>query len=109
MKMGVQVFTILLGREGRGMRGPFGRGRYAVNPELLRKIARDTGGLYFRAGDDNELEQSFQTVRETLELTRRRETGKILSKELFAYFAIPAIILIFLELGLGLTRWRRFP
>lgn len=109
VKMGVRVFTILLGREGGHRRSAFGRGRYAVNPELLKDIARDTNGLFFRAGDDRELEESFDTVRATLEKTRRRETGKVLSRELFGYFAIPAIILLFLEIGLGLTRWRRFP
>ncbi len=108
-EMGVKVFTILLGREGGQRRGRFGRGRYAVNPELLKEIAEQTGGLYFRAGDDAQLEASFTAVRETLEKSRRRETGKVLSRELFDRFAIAALVLLFLEILLVMTRWRRFP
>ena len=108
-EMGVKVFTILLGREGGKRRGPFGRGRYAVNPELLKEIAEQTGGLYFRAGDDEQLEASFTAVRETLEKSRRRETSKVLSLELFDRFAIAALVLLFLEIVLVMTRWRRFP
>lgn len=106
VEMGVKVFTILLGREEGS--GPFG-GRYAVNPELLKDIARESGGLYFRAGDHRELEASFRKVRETLQKSRRVEHGKTLARELYPRFIIPALLLLLLELLLRLTRWRRFP
>lgn len=106
VKMGVKVFTILLGKEDRDV---FGGGRYAVNPELLKEIARDTGGLYFRAGDHRELDASFRKVRETLQKSRRVEHGKVLARELFDRFAWPALFLLLAELLMRFTRWRRFP
>jgi Ca-activated chloride channel family protein len=104
--MGVKVFTILLGKEDRDV---FGSGRFAVNPELLKEIARDTGGLYFRAGDHRELDASFRKVRETLQKSRRVEHGKVLARELFGDFAWAALFLLLAELLLRFTRWRRFP
>jgi Ca-activated chloride channel family protein len=103
--MGVRVFTVLMGEEEGGRRR---LSRYGVNPALLEEIAADTGGIYFNAGDDAELEASFQTVRATLEKTRHRVTGKIYG-ELFPRFAYAALALLALELLLTFTRWRRFP
>jgi Ca-activated chloride channel family protein len=105
VSMGVKVFTILLGKEDRDVFG----GRYAVNPELLKEIARDTGGMYFRAGDHRELDASFRKVRETLQKSRRVEHGKVLARELFDRFAWPALFLLLVELLMRFTRWRRFP
>lgn len=105
-KMGVKVFTILLGKERSKRRF---RGRYAVNPELLKEIARDTGGLFFRAGTDKELNESFDEVRATLDKRTRRIVGRIPGEDLFRHLVFPAIMLLFLELGLGMTRFRRFP
>jgi Ca-activated chloride channel homolog len=104
MDMGVRVFTILMGQEDPRK----DRAMYAVNPELLREIAADTGGLFFNAGDDRELERSFSTIRETLELTRHRVTGKIYG-ELFPHFLHLAVLLLVAEIAMTLTRWRRFP
>ena len=53
-EMKVKVFTVLVGAEG----GLFGGSD--VDPETLRSIARRTGGEFFRAGDADELERSFQ-------------------------------------------------
>jgi len=104
-KMGVKVFTILLGKERRSLF----RGRYAVNPALLKEIARDTGGLFFRAGTDAELNRSFDEVRAKLDKKRRHIVGRIPGEDLFRHLVIPAILLIFLELSLAMTRFRRFP
>lgn len=105
--MGVKVFTILLGREEK--RPSLLGGRYAVNPALLREIARDTGGMFFRAGNDLELQRSFARVRHTLEKTRRRVQRQIVGAELFPWFLVPAFALLAVELVLRATRWRRYP
>ena len=104
--MGVKVFTILLGEEQAG--GPFGS-PYAVNPELMKKIAADTGGMFFRAADQETLDQSFRRVRETLQKARRVETGQVLAHELYPIFLAPAMVLLLLEAALRLSRLRRFP
>ena len=107
-KMNVKVFTILLGRAG-GAGGQFGSNRYAVNPELLRSIAKETGGQYFRAGDDAQLEDSFNKVRDTLDKSRHKQVRRVPNQELFGKFVIIAVFLLFLEILLRLTRFRRFP
>jgi Ca-activated chloride channel family protein len=105
--MGVKVFTVLMGREKGGI--GFSASQYAVNPELLREIAHDTGGLYFNAGDDDELDKSFATIREQLEKTELKVVGRTPDKELYPRLAVPALALLLLELGLAMTRFRRFP
>jgi Ca-activated chloride channel family protein len=109
-KMGVRVFTVLMGRElgGEPRFDPFGRQPYAVNPALLKRIAAETGGQYFNAGDDAALERGFEEVRATLEKTKRRQVGRVFT-ELYPRFAIAALALILLEVLLTLTRLRRFP
>lgn len=106
-RMGVRVFTVLVGREQAA--SPFGSSRYAVNPELLRGMARDTGGQYFRAGDDAALERSFEAIRATLEKSEIKVVGRTPDKELFHRFLVPALCFLVLELLMVLTRWRRFP
>jgi len=105
--MGVRVFTILMGQETGRL--PFGRSHYAVNPDLLKEIAADSGGLYFNAGDDEALSRSFEQIRKTLEKTKLTVIGTSPDEELFPYFVIPALFLLLLEIMLALTRWRRFP
>jgi Ca-activated chloride channel family protein len=102
---GVKVFTMLLGAEQPGA-GMFG---HAVNPELLKKIAAATGGMFFRATDQESLDASFTRVRETLQKARRVETGQVLAHELYPVFLAPALLLLLLEALLRSTRFRRFP
>jgi Ca-activated chloride channel family protein len=106
-KMGVRVFTVLVGREDSGF--PMGGTQYAVNPELLRDIARQTGGSYFRADDDAALEQSFEQIRETLEKTELKVVGRTPDKELYHRYLVPAVVFLLFELLMVMTRWRRFP
>jgi Ca-activated chloride channel homolog len=108
-EMGVRVFTVLIGSDGGGGPRLFGRRQHSVNPQLLQEIARDTGGTFFRAGDDEELAASFEEIRETLEKTAHVVVGRSPDRDLFPLLLAPAMILLLLEIGLGLTRWRRFP
>ncbi len=104
-RMGVRVFTVLMGEEG--LLG--GRNQHAVNPELLRSIANDTGGLFFNAGDDSELEKSFDEIRSTLEKSETETTMVTPHAELFPHLVAAAVVLLFLEITLAMSRWRRFP
>lgn len=104
--MGVQVFTILLGKDNQG--GPL-RGSHPVDPALLKAIASDTGGRFFHAEDEQRLADSFEQVRETLELTRRRHRAGVLDSDLYPLVLWPALLCLLLELLLRATRWRRFP
>jgi Ca-activated chloride channel family protein len=109
-QMGVKVFTVLVGQEDGGQREPnlFGQQTYAVNPELLKRIAKDTGGKYYHAEDSAALDRGFNEVRKTLAKTERKEEGRVYA-ELFPRFVTPALGLLLLELLLAFTRFRRFP
>ncbi len=112
--MGVRVFTILVGSEstaGRGgLRGGLLRRRaHAVNPALLKGIANDTGGLFFRAGDSQALETSFEAIRKNLEKSSVKIVGRTPNRDLFFYFLWAALLFLALEIVLRMTRWRSFP
>jgi Ca-activated chloride channel family protein len=108
-KMGVKVFTVLMGQEagdGRGFR--FGRQSHGVNPALLKRIAGETGGRYFNAGDDKALEEGFEEVRKTLEKDKRRMVGEV-RDELYGPLVSLALAFLLLEALLSLTWLRRWP
>lgn len=109
-KMGVRVFTVLIGREegSTGHIDRFGRQPYAVNPELLKRIAAETQGRYFHAPDGRALDAGFEEVRATLKKSKRREVGKVFT-ELYPKLAVPALGLLLVEVLLSLTRFRKFP
>jgi Ca-activated chloride channel family protein len=107
VKSGIKVFTMLLGEEQAPGGMPFGA--HAVNPELLKGIAAATGGMFFRASDQESLDSSFRRVRDTLQKGRRVEKGKTLAHELYPIFLVPALLLLLLEAALRFTRLRRFP
>ena len=106
-QMRIRVFTVLVGREES--RSPFGSTQYAVNPELLKNMARDTGGRYFHAGDETALESSFEAIRATLDKSEVKVVGRTPDKELYDRFLAAAAALLLLELVMVLSRWRRFP
>ena len=100
----VRVFTVLVGAESTDWFGGA-----TVNKETLRSIASITGGKFFRASDGQELEDSFESVRQTLDKTRRKVVDRIPDRDLFAPIALLAAGLLGLELLLALTRLRRLP
>jgi Ca-activated chloride channel family protein len=110
VEMGVRVFTVLVGAEPDDAGGAFfRRRRHAVNPALLRDIAQDTGGLFFRAGDHTELDNSFEAIRSMLEKSNLQIVGTTPDKDLFSWLLFAALSFLGFELLLRLTRWRRFP
>ena len=104
-KMGVKVYTLLVGREETDLFG----GGMSVNPATLRSIATQTGGEFFRASDYESFDRGFQTVRNKLDTTKRTVTERIPDKQLFVPLAIVAAILFGLDLLLSNTRLRRLP
>jgi len=104
-KMGVKVYTLLVGREETDLFG----GGMSVNPATLRSIATLTGGEFFRASDYESFDRGFQTVRNKLDTTKRTVTERIPDKQLFVPLVLLAGILIGLELLLSYGRLRRLP
>ena len=103
-EMQVKVFTVLVGEDRTGWLGG-----NAVNPELMTSIAQQTGGRFFRVGDDDSLRDSFEAVSKLLNKSAHRVTARVPDAELFVWFAIAAALLLAVERLLSLTRWRRFP
>ncbi|MCC6521238.1 MAG: VWA domain-containing protein [Polyangiaceae bacterium] len=82
--------------------------RFPVNPELLNRIAAQTGGQHFVATDAKGLAQSFHAVLDQLEKTRFE--AQIASYEdLFPFLVLPAVLLVALDALLRAWLLRRFP
>jgi Ca-activated chloride channel family protein len=116
--LGIRVFTILVGRGGMvpfPVGDAFGRTVYEdrefpVNPELLREIARTTGGSYANATDQDSLEHGLQAVLDRMEKTRMFEAaGAARPTELFPRLLGPAFWLAAIAVALSATRFRTFP
>lgn len=111
LSLGVRVFTVLLGQEvaARGSQVPSGQNQYAVNPSVLKELAASTGGLYFNAKDNWELNHSFEEIRANLAKTESALPGEGPGQPLYRYFLWLAMMLLGLERLLAATRFRSFP
>ncbi|WP_394837621.1 VWA domain-containing protein [Pendulispora rubella] len=114
---GVKVFTVQIGNgdevdvlEGTDLFGQprYVRAHFPVNPELLKKIAGDTGGEAFVANDKVALEKSMHTILDRLEKTRFEALSATM-EDLFPFLLFPAVGLIALEALVRLLLVRRFP
>ncbi len=114
---GVRVYTIQIGngdevdvQNGSDIFGQphFVRAHFPINPELLKKMAGDTGGEAFVATDKRGLEKSMHTILDRLETTRF-EAQVATMEDLFPLLLIPAVSLIALEALVRLLLLRRFP
>jgi Ca-activated chloride channel family protein len=114
---GVRVYPVQIGngdevdvQQGFDIFGQprFVRDHYPVNPELLKKIAAETGGDAFVATDKRGLEQSMHDILDKLEKTRF-EAQAATMEDLFPFFLVPAVILVGLEALVRLLLVRRFP
>jgi Ca-activated chloride channel family protein len=117
--LGIRVFPILVGTGGLVPypvgtdllgRTRYERREFPVNPDLLRRIARVTGGTYANATDKETLEHGLQAVLDGMEKTRLFEYGGTSrAVELFPEWLSPAFWIASLGLLLGVTRLRTFP
>ena len=113
---GVKVYPVGVGTEGEApvpvSRGSLGT-RYVMqrvdlDEPLLKEIAEQTDGRYFRATDAEGLAQVFETI-DSLEQTEVESRIRVLHTELFHLALIPAIVLLGFERLLLGTRLRRTP
>jgi Ca-activated chloride channel family protein len=84
------------------------RGRFPINPELMRRLAEGTGGVFFLASDRRGLEESFHAILDRLERSEIEDVGRVYG-ELFPAFLVPALVLLVLELVVGTFWLRRWP
>lgn len=114
--MGIKVYTIGMATEGfaatpvQTEEGTIAMRKQKVNLNegLLRQIAAETGGLYFRARDNAGLENIYSEI-DKLEKSQVEITSLRRYTEKFLPFAIAAAALLLMELILRLTVFRKFP
>lgn len=118
-ELGVQIYTILIGRGGPvpfpAGKDLFGRVVYKnqtipTNPKLLEDLAATTGGIASTASDKEELDARLGEVLDRLDKTQLEAPNRVVSyQELFPHVVFLAALALALELLLRSTRFRRFP
>jgi Ca-activated chloride channel homolog len=112
---GVRVYTIGVGTDGyapipvQTIGGiVMQREKVNIDEKLLKQIADETGGKYFRAKDNEGLTNIYSEI-DKLEKSRIEVTALKRYTEKFFPFALAAAVLVFLELLLRMTVFRKFP
>lgn len=113
---GIKVYTIGMATEGFAdapMQAEDGqvtvrKQKVNLNEGLMRDIAAETGGLYFRARDNASLENIYAEI-DKLEKSTVQITALKRFNEKFLPFAIAAAILVILELILRYTIVKKYP
>lgn len=110
--LNIKVYTIGAARPGpAALPFPDGRVEYRdseIDEETLRQIADTTGGLYFRAEDDQGLREIYDTINR-LERSQIEVRTFTRYQELMAWLIVPAVLLLVLEILLRRTIFRTIP
>ncbi|HXI71872.1 MAG TPA: VWA domain-containing protein [Verrucomicrobiae bacterium] len=114
--MGVKVYTIGAGAQGEApmpVKDQFGNqqivmAKVDVDEAMLKKIADETGGKFFRATDTDSLKKIYAEI-DRMEKTTHQVKKFEKYHELFALAVVPGLMLLGLSLGLDQTRFRRLP
>jgi Ca-activated chloride channel family protein len=111
----VKVYTIGISGEPAPMPQNADAPRGGKNPnadfldeQLLTSIASGTGGQYFRARDKEGLQRVYRQI-DQLEKSKVEISFSTRSEERFIPFILAALVLVFLELLLKFTLFRKFP
>ena len=113
---GIKVYTICIGTNGNAMfpyaYAPNGGFLYRMMPveideQLMKSIARNTGGKYFRALDNNKLKDIYSEINK-LETTEIEELKFYDYDEKYRLFVWIAGVLVLLEIGLRNTVYKSF-
>ena len=111
---GIRVYTIGVGREGMApypVMTPWGvevrNLEVEIDEDLLKQIADETGGRYFRANDNTKLAEIYDEINQ-MEKARTTVDSFPVYKELFGTYALLALLLILAELVLDWFVIRRF-
>ena len=112
---GVRVYTIGVGSRGYApypVQTPFGiqmqQMKVQIDEDLLKKIAKETGGHYFRATNNQKLKKIFNEI-DKLEKSKINVQEFRKKYEMFLPFALIALALFGLELLLRYLVFKRIP
>jgi Ca-activated chloride channel homolog len=113
--VGVRVYTIGVGTEGMApvpVQTPGGvvlqNEKVNIDEKLLKEIAGETGGKYFRAKDNAGLKEIYSEI-DKLEKSKVEQSTIARYEEKFFPFVWAALALLLLELLLRSTVLKRFP
>ncbi len=120
--LGVKVYTVGVGKKGGSIlsfeqnpwTGEIFWGERNITPEeiidedILRKMAELTGGVFYHAENETELEKIYATIDE-LEKTEINTVAYARYAEKFYPWLLIGALLLFLELVLANTRFVRIP
>ncbi len=116
VEYGIKVYTIGVGTNGTALtpmrvlangRFQYGNQEVRIDEELLQQIAADTDGRYFRATDNEKLEEIYEEI-DSLEKTEIEEFRYYNYDEKYRPFALLAGVLLLFELILRYTVFRGF-
>jgi Ca-activated chloride channel family protein len=100
---GIRVYTIGVGKEGEApypVQTPWGPDvqmmQVQIDEDLLRQIAAETGGKYFRADDNTKLAEIYGEIGQ-MEKTRTTVDSFPVYKDLFPRYALWALVCLLLE------------
>jgi Ca-activated chloride channel family protein len=112
---GIRVYTIGIGSKGYApypVQTPFGtqmqQMKVQIDEDLLGKIAKETGGHYFRATNNAKLKKIFEEI-DKLEKSKIDVQEFRKKYEMFMPFALIALALFGLEIFLRYLFFRRIP
>ena len=114
--LGIKIYTVGAGKPGGAMypiEDPLFGKRYVhmdteIDEGLLRNIADETGGLYFRAKDKEGLREIYKTIGQ-LEKTKIETKEYANYTELAGFFILPGFIILLLEIIFANTIFRKIP
>lgn len=112
----IKVYTIGAGSKDPvpfPFKSPFGGVDYRnvvidIDEDTLKEIATRTGGRFFRAKDMDSLKEVYREI-DQLEKVKVEQKFFYHYRELFSYLIVPALFLLFLEVLLKTTFFRRIP
>jgi Ca-activated chloride channel family protein len=112
---GIRVYTIGVGSYGYApypVQTPYGiqmqQMKVQIDEALLQRIARETGGKYFRANNNNKLRSIFKEI-DRLEKSKINVQQFRRKYELYFPFALAALLAFVLEISLRYLYFRRLP
>lgn len=112
---GIRVYTIGVGTDGYApfpIKTEMGviiqQQKVTIDEKLLREIAGETGGRYFRAKDNAGLEEIYKEI-DSLEKSKVEISTLTRFTEKFFPLVMLALGLLFLELVFRFTLFRKFP
>lgn len=114
--LGIKVYTIGVGSRGKApfpAVDMFGNTSYVmadveIDEELLRKIARTTGGQYFRAEDNAALKEIYDQIN-LMEKSEVQVTNYTTYEELYLWWVVLAVLLLAAEFFIERVVLNRIP